>query len=90
MFGSGNAMASGKLAAEAIAQAVTNHRFDAASLSAYDDAIQQLTQREFQVGHLMKRVGAQRWIFNQLGGQGWVKNAVKGIFQERAESMLRL
>lgn len=90
MFGSGNAMASGKLAAEAIAQAVTANRFDAASLSPYDDAIQQLTQREFQVGHLMKRVGAQRWIFNQLGGQGWVKNAVKGIFQERAESMLRL
>lgn len=90
MFGSGNAMASGRLAAAAIAQAVSANRFDAASLSSYDDAIQQLTQREFQVAHLMKRVGAQRWIFNQLGGQGWVKNAVKGIFQERAQPMLRL
>ncbi|NJN30897.1 MAG: NAD(P)/FAD-dependent oxidoreductase [Synechococcales cyanobacterium RM1_1_8] len=90
MFGSGNAMASGKLAAEAIAQAVTTNRFDASHLAAYDDAIQQLTQREFQVAHLMKRVGSQRWIFNQLGGQGWVKNAVKGIFQEQAEPMLRL
>ena len=90
MFGSGNAMTSGKLAADAIAQAITANRFDANSLSPYDDAIQQLTQREFQVGHLMKRVGAQRWIFNQLGRQGWVKNAVKSTFQARAESMLRL
>jgi len=90
MFGSGNAMASGRLAAEAIHQAIATSRFDASQLSTYDDAIQQLTQREFQVSHLMKRVGAQRWIFNQLGGQGWVKTAVKSIFQERAEPMLRL
>ena len=80
-FGTGNAMISGMLAAQQVKQSVTQQRFDGATLNAYDQALYQRLQREFQIGNLLKKVTQRDWLFNLVTSNRPVRSLLRQSFQ---------
>lgn len=65
-FGTGNAMISGQLAAEAVQRAIASPDLFTADLGTYDRALYRQLQSEFQIGSLLNTLIGQDWLFNQL------------------------
>jgi geranylgeranyl reductase family protein len=62
--GIGNAMLSGKIAAETAMQAFAAQRFDAAFFQAYDQAVWKKTWSELRLSHQMQKLVNYPWLFN--------------------------
>jgi geranylgeranyl reductase family protein len=62
--GIGNALYSGMMAADFIADAVKQNRFDAAFLKQYDDAFYNRQWDELKLSHTMQRLCKYPWLFN--------------------------
>ncbi|MBL0103424.1 MAG: geranylgeranyl reductase family protein [Bacteroidetes bacterium] len=62
--GIGNALASGRLAAEVIEGAVKTNRFDAAFLSEYDKKIEASLGSEIRLSHTIQKLAKKEWLFN--------------------------
>ncbi|MEO1298948.1 MAG: hypothetical protein AAFW75_24840, partial [Cyanobacteria bacterium J06636_16] len=81
-FGTGSAMVSGLLAAEQVQRSLTQQRFDGEFLKAYDRALYDRLQREFQVSNFIKSFTKRDWLFNQVTGnrlvQGGLRRTLKG------------
>lgn len=62
--GIGNAMYSGMVAANVIAEAIKQNRFDAAFLKQYDDAFYTRQWDELKLSHTMQKLCKYPWLFN--------------------------
>jgi len=62
--GIGNALLSGKLAANVLQHAVEKQDFSASFLSAYDQALQNELQSELRLSHRIQRLVQFPWLFN--------------------------
>lgn len=62
--GIGNALYSGMMAADHIAEAVKQQRFDAAFLKGYDTAFYNRQWDELKLSHTMQRLCKYPWLFN--------------------------
>lgn len=62
--GIGNALYSGMMAANHIAEAIRQQRFDAAFLKAYDTAFYDRQWDELKLSHTMQRLCKYPWLFN--------------------------
>lgn len=62
--GIGNALYSGMMAADFIAEAIKQNRFDAAFLKQYDDAFYARQWDELKLSHTMQKLCKYPWLFN--------------------------
>lgn len=62
--GIGNAMVSGRLAAQTATEAVQNERTDAEFLNRYDQQVYQSLSKELQLSHTLQRLSTKAWLFN--------------------------
>lgn len=62
--GIGNALYSGMMAADVIAEAVKQHKFDAAFLKQFDTAFYNRQWDELKLSHTMQRLCKYPWLFN--------------------------
>ncbi len=62
--GIGNAMYSGMMAANHIAEAIKQNRFDASFLKIYDDAFYDRQWDELKLSHTMQKLCKYPWLFN--------------------------
>ena len=64
--GIGNAIVSGKIAGEIVAEAMQRQAFDAAFLSRYDKSVYKELWRELKISHQLQRMMQYPWIVNIL------------------------
>lgn len=64
--GIGNAIVSGKIAGEVVAEAMERQAFDAAFLSRYDKAVYKKLWRELKISYQLQRMMQYPWIVNIL------------------------
>jgi len=62
--GIGNALYSGMMAADVIAEAIKNNRYDAAFLNQYDVAFYNRQWDELKLSHTMQKLCKYPWLFN--------------------------
>ena len=89
-FGTGNAMISGMIAAQQIQQFVNQQQFDAATLAAYDRAIYNKLQKEFQVAMLARSFLKQNWLFNLISSSTFVKSVFRRSFKKTSPLLKKL
>ena len=84
--GIGNAIRSGRFAAEIAAKAIRNSDCSAKTLAEYDQRIASAMKKEFQVGkwvtRLQQRPKLMNWLVGKLAnnpsGKKWMANAIEG------------
>ncbi|MGB3636979.1 MAG: NAD(P)/FAD-dependent oxidoreductase [Rivularia sp. (in: cyanobacteria)] len=79
-FGTGNAMISGKIAAEFLQKALLCGQFDRSVLAGYDQEIFKTFQREFKFGYWMKRLASYPWFINYLTTNIQIRKFIKNLF----------
>lgn len=62
--GVGNALISGKIAAEIIGNAMEKENWTAETLAAYDKRIQRAFGEEFRISNALQKLVQQKWLFN--------------------------
>jgi menaquinone-9 beta-reductase len=82
-FGTGNAMISGKIAAEFLQKALLAGKFDQSVLGKYDDEIFRTFQGEFQVGHWMNRLANYPWFMNYFTATAKKRQFIKNLFASK-------
>lgn len=85
--GIGNAMVSGRLAAKQIMELLPNDRFDAQSLTAYDQAVYNKLGPELRVSHMMQKLVNYPWLFDFVAKKGSRNPSVKALMTMMFESV---
>ncbi len=84
--GIGNAMVSGRLAADTIAEAVKFQRFDKDFLKAYDNKVYSELGNELKLSHTLQKLSAHSWLFNwvvrKAGSNKEVRDLITGMFED--------
>ncbi|TAH42258.1 MAG: geranylgeranyl reductase family protein [Bacteroidetes bacterium] len=84
--GIGNAMVSGRLAAEKISEAVQEQRYDRNFLSGYDSKIYSELSAELKLSHTLQRLSSQAWLFNwvvkKAASNKEVSELITGMFED--------
>ncbi len=84
--GIGNAMVSGRLAAEKISEAVVQQRYDSKFLSGYDHSIYAELGGELKLSHTLQRLSSQAWLFNwvvkKASTNKEVSELITGMFED--------
>lgn len=62
--GIGNAMISGRLAAQTAVHAITQNRFDAVTMKTYDQEVYAQLWSELKLSHTLQRLTRYGWLFN--------------------------
>ena len=84
--GIGNAMVSGRLAAEKIDEAVGQQRYDCKFLSGYDQSIYSELGAELKLSHTLQKLSSQAWLFNwvvkKAASNKQVSELITGMFED--------
>lgn len=84
--GIGNALYSGMMAADHIAEAVKQNRFDAAFLKQYDDAFYNRQWDELKLSHTLQRLCKYQWLFNfvvnKAGKNKALRETISSMFED--------
>lgn len=89
-FGTGSAMVAGMLAAQQTIQSVQQQRFDQSTLKAYDNALYDRLQREFQASHMLRQVIRQSWLFNQISSNQPVRKVLRKTLKGTSTLLKRM
>ncbi len=84
--GIGNAMISGRLAAERVSEAIEQERFDSEFLSAYDSKLQAEVWGELKLSHTLQKLSSKEWLFNwvvkKAASNKELRELITGMFED--------
>src|SRR3989338_5542898 len=77
--GVGNALTSGKIAAETILEAIAANDFSEAFLQRYEDRLRDTLDKELQTSYKLQRLGTNRFLLNTIIGKAAKKEEVRNV-----------
>ena len=84
--GIGNAMLSGRIAAEQIIKAVQDERYDKEFLSGYDKRLYDEIWKELKLSHTLQRLSSHAWLFNwvvkKANTNQEIRELITGMFED--------
>ncbi len=85
--GIGNAMLSGKIAAEIAVEAIKEQDFSANRLREYDEKVYQKIGQELQISTYLQQLSAQPWLFNFVARKATRNPALQQVLSNMFDNL---